>query len=167
MIIKSSKDMYDSLVDSGATQERILDVMMRRADRYLEYYDRAKETIKKLRSEHKELLKKTGRLVNVKVDHIAYDLWGSYTWYKYNMYRYVGHGVWKKYDNKNKHAPHCMATHYHGIFNVNILLEEEDMPEVFIGKCTGSVFGEKVITAKGHMIDYGDEFELRKVKNAV
>lgn len=164
MAITKSQEIYKSLIESNATPERILDVMMRRADRYLEHYERAKETLNNLKSEHQGLLKKTGRLVNVRVDHIAHDLWGSYTWYRYNMYRYAGDGVWKKYDNKNNTAPHCMATHRHGIFNVNVLLEEDDMPEIFIGKCTGSVFGEKVITAKGHMIGYGDEFELRKIK---
>lgn len=163
--IKSSQEILDSLIKQQATPERILEIMMRRADRHLDYYEKTKERYKKLKEEHRALLRASGRLVTVKVDHMAHDNWGSYVWYKFNKYRYECDGIWKKC--KNKESPNHMATHRHGIFNVNILLEEEDMPEVFIGKCTGSVFGEKVITAKGHMIGYGDEFELRKVKNAV
>lgn len=166
MYIKTSKEMYDSLKEKGATPERILEVMMGRADRHLNSYESLKERFNKLHAEHRELQQKTGRLVNVKVDHIAQDSWGTYTWYKHNMYRYAGDGVWKKYNPKDRQAPHYQAEHMHGIYMVNILLAEEDMPEMFIGKCTGNVLGQKVIMAQGHMIGYNDEFELRKINNA-
>ena len=161
----TSKEMYDRLVDSGASQERILGVMMRRDDRHREYYERSQDRLRKLKQEHRSLLIATGRLITVKVEHIAKDVWGVYTWYKNSMYRYEGEGIWKKYVNKNNEAPHYMAKHNHGIFTVNILLSEEDMPEVFIGQCIGTMRGEKLIGAKGHMIGHGDKFELRKIKN--
>ena len=161
--IKSSQEILDSLIKQQATPGRILEIMMRRADRHLDYYEKVQERYKKLKEEHRALLRASGRLVTVRVDHMAHDNWGSYVWYKFNKYRYECDGIWKKC--KNQESPQHMATHRHGIFNVNILLEEGDMPEVFIGKCTGSVFGEKVITAKGHMIGYGDEIELRKINN--
>lgn len=165
MKIKTSRELYQEHLEKGTSAERILEIMINRADRYQEQYLNASSRICKLQEKHRNLLCSTGRLINVTVDHIAKDNWGSYIWYKNRKYRYEGNGIWKKYVDKGGNSPHYMAQHVHGKFKVKILLSEEDMPEVFLGKCTGSVFGEKVITAKGHMICYGDEFELRKVKN--
>uniref|UniRef100_A0AAU8GES3 Uncharacterized protein n=1 Tax=Salmonella phage vB_SEnST11_KE23 TaxID=3161174 RepID=A0AAU8GES3_9CAUD len=165
MKIKTSQEMFDALVEKNASSERILEVMMKRADRHLEYYQSAKKQLLKLKAEHRNLLFSTGRLITVTVDHMAQDNYGAYVWYKNSMYRYEGDGIWKKYPNKNNQCPHHMARHIHSKFKVNLLLSDEDMPEVFIGKCTGNVLGKKIIMADGHMIGYGDEFELRKVKN--
>lgn len=161
MNIKSSKQLYEEHLEKGTPLENILKVMVNRADRYQNYYNDMKIRAKNYEKQYDDLLRSSGRLITVQVDHIAQDNWVSYTWYKHNKYRWNGK-CWHKTDDK---GPHYNAKHYQGKFTVDILLSEEDMPEVFIGKCTGSVFGEKVITAKGHMIGYGDEFELRKIIN--
>lgn len=162
MNIKSSKQIYEEHLEKGTPTEHILKVMVGRADRYQDYYDKSKERYEALKEEHYNLLRSSGRLVKVKVNHVARDNWGYYTWYKNNKYRYECDGIWKKC--KDQSSPHYNARHTHASFNVNILLADEDMPEVFIGKCSGSVLGKKVILADGHMIGYGDEFELRKKK---
>lgn len=161
MTSKTSKQLYEEHLEKGTPVENILRVMVNRADRYQGYYNEMKNRAKLYEKQYDDLLRSTGRLITVKVDHIAQDNWVSYAWYKHNKYRWNGK-CWHKTDDK---GPHYNARHYQGKFTIDILLSEEDMPEVFIGKCTGSVFGEKVITAKGHMIGYGDEFELRKINN--
>lgn len=167
MKIKSSQDILEELQNNGASPERILAVMMNRADRFLNYYEKTKKRLTTVKQDYQSMLRSTGRLITTKVDHIATDQWGSYTWYKNQMYRHNGDGIWERFENQYNHAPHYMAQHRVGKFKVELLLSEEDMPEVFTGVCKGSVMGKKVILAEGHMIGYDDEFELRKVKNAV
>lgn len=158
---KTSQQLYEEHLEKGTPIETLLKVMVNRADRYQNYYNSMKNRAEMCEKKYDDLLRNTGRLITTKVDHIAQDTWGSYVWYRHNKYRWNGK-YWYKTDDE---GPHYNARHYHGKFTVDILHSEEDMPEVFIGKCTGSVFGEKVITAKGHMIGYGDEFELRKITN--
>ncbi|QKE60665.1 hypothetical protein KPP_12521 [Klebsiella phage KPP-1] len=158
---KTSQQLYEEHLEKGTPIENLLKVMVNRADRYQNYYNSMKNRAEMCEKKYDDLLRNTGRLITTKVDHIAQDTWGSYVWYRHNKYRWNGK-YWYKTDDE---GPHYNARHYHGKFTVDILHSEEDMPEVFIGKCTGSVFGEKVITAKGHMIGYGDEFELRKITN--
>ncbi len=161
MNIKSSKQLYEEHLEKGTPLENILKVMVNRADRYQNYYNDMKNRAKLYEKQYDDLLRSTGRLVTVKVDHIAQDNWVSYAWYKHNKYHWNGK-CWHKTDDK---GPHYNAKHYQGKFKVDILLSEEDMPEVFTGVCKGNVLGKKVILAEGHMIGYGDEFELRRKKN--
>ena len=160
----TSEQLLKNLRGKDTSPERIIEVMVRRADRYQEWYTDARKIAEGLNKKVNDLWREMGKLVTVEVDHIARDNWGSYTWYKCNKYRWDGE-KWVK--DKRDNTPHYMAHHHYGKFKVDILLSEEDMPEVFIGECKGSVLGKKVILAEGHMIGYGDEFEIRKVvKNA-
>lgn len=161
MTSETSKEILETLLLKEATPERILEVMMKRADRYQQYYKDMKNRAKVYEKKYDDLLRSTGRLVTVQVEHMAQDAWVSYTWYKNNKYRWNGK-CWHKTDDK---GPHYQARHYHGKFTVDILLSEEDMPEVFTGECIGTISDKKLIAAKGHMINHGDKFELRKITN--
>lgn len=160
MKIKTSQEMLDSLVEKDTPWDQILKVFMDRADRYQGYYKRATERNTALKAEVRDLLTKQGRIKTVRVDRIVKDNWGSYVWYRNNKYRYNDDGLWVKHDQ----GVHVMATAREGVFMVNILIAEEDMPEVFVGECRGNIMGKKVILTDGHMINYGDKFEIRKLE---
>lgn len=160
---KTSAELLAEHLEKGTPKDRIIEILCRRGDRYLDFYNASQKRVKGLEEEVDGLLRGAGKLITVRVDRIVSDSWGRYVWYKNNKYRYEGRGVWKRH--KDSRHPHYMSTPREGIFKVNILLEDEDMPEVFTGVCSGTVQGKKVILAEGHMIGYGDTFELRKVKN--
>lgn len=151
----------------GRSDEEIITWLIERLERKDYLNDGYRKVHKELKEQMIKAQFESGRRKSVCVDSILSTPWRKFVYYKDTRYCFNEKmKAWVKDTSKNSLMQHHVE-HLPGKFHVELILSDEDMPEVFTGKCTGSVFGEKVITAKGHMIGYGDEFELRKVKNAV
>lgn len=162
---KSLQEAIELRRSKGQSDAEIIDYLLKRSDRkeeYLTYY-------KKRTSELKEALIRaqfeSGRRVKVTVDNIIRTCWGNYLYHKNTRYNYDGKfKAWVKDTNKNSLMQHHVE-HLPGKFHVELILPDEDMPEVFTGECIGTMYSQKLIAAKGHMIGHGDKFEMRKIKN--
>lgn len=161
------QEAVDIRRSKGQSDAEIIDYLVGRSDRQEERLAHYKQRYSEMKEALKHSQFESGRRVKVTVDNIIRTCWGNYLYHKNTRYCYDGKvKAWVKDTNKNSLLQYNLE-HIPGKFHIEIILPDEEMPEVFIGKCTGSVLGKKLIMAEGHMIGYGDEFELRKKRNVI
>lgn len=145
MTWESTRELAVILAKKGKPPEEIITKLCEVADRFKDRASGYSKRVEALRKELKQLMKDSGRLVQVKVDMIQYYNNTVVIWYKSRPYFYAGGGIWKPVQDGMMDNRWPNSTQY-GKMKVWIEIDPRDRIPVSDGVIKGFVNGMTCIT---------------------